>query len=114
MFEKLFQMKLKRIEKRGERQKQRYELEEKYAEFYPHKNGKKVSNIMLIVIVVAIVCYTVASFVLQYHTSTEISSTLTTLWFSFWTIEACALAGIRISKVRKEHKNEYEDEDSLG
>lgn len=111
MREKLFQMKLKRIERRGERQKQRYELEEKYAEYYPHKSGKKVSNVMLVVIVAAIVSYTVASFLLQYHTSTEISSTLTTLWFSFWTIEACAMAGIRISKVRKEHRN---DEDSLG
>ena len=110
MFDKLFQMKLKRIERKGERQKIKQELENKYAEYYPHKNGKKVSNVMLFVIVVAIVGYTVASFLLQYHTSTEISATLTTLWFSFWTIEACALAGIRISKVRKERH----DEDSLG
>lgn len=110
MREKLFQMKLKRIERRGERQKRKCELEARYMEYYPHKSGKKVSNIMLAVIVAAIVSYTVASFALQYHTSTEVSSTLTTLWFSFWTIEACALAGIRISKVRKEHN----DEDDLG
>ena len=48
----LFQMKLKRIEKRGERQKAKCELEEKYAEYYPHREGAKVSNIMLIIIVV--------------------------------------------------------------
>ena len=114
MFEKLFQRKLKRIERRCERQKQRYELEEKYAEFYPHKNGKKVSNIMLIIVVIAIVGYVVASFMLQYSTSTEISSTLTTCWFSFWTIEILSLAGIKISKVRKEHIIEHMEEDNLG
>lgn len=114
MNDKYFQKKLERIKRRGERQKAKYELEAQYTEFYPHKNGKKVSNVVLAVIVIAIIGYTVASFVLQYHTGAEISSTLTTLWFSFWTIEACALAGIKISKVRKEHKNEYEDDDSVG
>lgn len=104
-----FKKKLQKIKRQGERQKVMYELEERYAQYYPHKTGKRVSNIMLAVIVIAITCYTIASFILQYHTGTEISSTLTTLWFSFWTIEACALAGIRISKVRKE--NQYNEED---
>ena len=114
MFEKLFQMHLKRIEKRGERQKAKYELEAKYEEYYPHKNGKKVSNIMLAIVVIMIVGYVIADFVLQYHTSIEISPTITTCWFSFWTIEILALAGIKVSKVRKEHKIEHDNEDSLG
>ena len=110
MFEKLFQMKLKRIKAKGERQKQKYELEEKYSEFYPHKNGKRISNIMLVVIVFSIVAYTIASFWLAYTTGASIDSTLTTCFYAFWTVEILSLAGIRISKVRKESN----DEDSLG
>ena len=109
MFERLFQRRLKRIEKRGERQRQKYELEEKYAEFYPSKNGKKVSNIMLATVVIMIVGYVVANFVLQYNTGAEVSPTITTCWFGFWTIEILALAGIKVSKVRKEHQYDEED-----
>lgn len=111
MFERLFQRKLKRIEKRGERQKAKQELIDKYAEYYPHKAGRKVSNIMLAVIVIMIVGYVIADFVLQYHIGVEMSPTITTCWFAFWTVEILALAGIKVSKVRKEHKY---DEDSFG
>lgn len=114
MREKLFQMELDRIKKRGERQKRRQALKNKYAEYYPNRGNKKVSNIVLAVIVMAVIGYTVASFMLQYHTSTEISPTLTTLWFSFWTVEACALAGIKISKVKKHSEETSEDDDILG
>ena len=112
MNDKRFQKKLDKIEKCGERQKAIYELESQYAEYYPHKSGKKVSNIMLAIVVIAIVGYVIASFALQYHTSVEISSTLTTCWFSFWGAEILALAGIRISKVRKENYSEdvFEEE----
>jgi uncharacterized membrane protein YwzB len=65
------------------------------------KVKKKVSNIMLVVVCVMIFLYTVASFVLQYLTQTEVSSTLTTAWFTFWAVELFALAGIRVSKVVK-------------
>lgn len=114
MREKLFQIKLKRIEARGERQKRKYELEEKYAEYYPHKNGKKVSNIMLVAVILSIVAYTVASFWLAYATGISIDSTLTTCFYTFWSCEVLALAGIRISKVRKEYANEYVNEEDLG
>lgn len=104
----LFQMKLKRIEKRGERQKAKVALEEKYAEYYPHREGTRVSNIMLAVIVTMIVGYVIASFVLQYHTSIEMSPTITTCWFAFWTVEIVALAGIKVSKVFKSKHNDEE------
>ena len=106
----LFQMKLKRIEKRGERQKAKCELEEKYAEYYPHREGAKVSNIMLAVIVIMIVGYVIASFILQYHTSIEMSPTITTCWFAFWTVEIISLAGIKVSKVFKARKNHDDEE----
>ena len=60
---------------------------------------KKVSNIMLVIIIIAIIAYTVANFWLQYVVGIEVSPTLTTAWFSFWGAEVVALAGIRISKV---------------
>ena len=113
MESKRFQKKLEKIRKKGERQKAKYELEAQYAEYYPHKSGQKVSNLMLAIVVIAIVGYVVASFILQYHTSTEISSTLTTCWFGFWTIEILALAGIKISKTRNTAYEEHDDE-SLG
>lgn len=74
-----------------------------------NKVKKKVSNIMLVVICAMIFLYTAASFILQYFTSVEISSTLTTAWFAFWSVELISLAGIRVSKVVK---GEYEYDDS--
>lgn len=105
----LFQMKLKRIEKRGERQKAKQELEAKYAEYYPQREGAQVSNIMLAVIVTMIVGYVIASFILQYHTSIEMSPTITTCWFAFWTVEIVALAGIKVSKVFKAKNHDDEE-----
>lgn len=65
------------------------------------KPKKKVSNIMLVVVCLMIILYAAANFVLQYYTSIEVSPTLTTAWFSFWSVEILALAGIRVSKVIK-------------
>lgn len=107
MNDKRFQKKLDKIEKRGERQKAQYELESRYAQYYPHKNGTKVSNVMLAIVVIMIVGYVFADFMLQYHTSIEISPTITTCWFSFWGAEIIALAGIKVSKVLKEPREEY-------
>lgn len=103
-------MKLKRIEKRGERQKAKQELIDKYAPYYPSKR-RKVSNIMLVVIVTAITLYTVASFWLTYVSGVSIDSTLTTCFYAFWTSEIVVLAGIRASKVFKARKNDDNDEE---
>ena len=106
MNDKRFQKKLEKIRKKGERQKKRIELEAQYAEYYPHRRGAKVSNVMLFIIVTMITLYTIASFILQFCTAVEISSTLTTCFFAFWGTEILALAGIRVSKVYKEKKEE--------
>lgn len=105
MNDKRFQKKLEKIRKKGERQKEKMELEAQYAEYYPHRRGAKVSNVMLVIIVAMVTLYTVASFVLQFCTAVEISSALTTCFFAFWGTEIVALAGIRVSKVYKD-KNE--------
>lgn len=68
-------------------------------------NKKKVSNVMLVFIVIAIVVYTIANFLLQYFAGIEVSPTLTTAWFSFWGVEIIALASIKCSKVKHENEN---------
>ena len=65
---------------------------------------------MLALIVVAIVLYTAAAFALQYFAHEEISSTVTTSWFAFWTVEIVALAAIKTSKVKHDYKKEGEEE----
>lgn len=115
MNDKRFQKKLEKIRKKGERQKEKAELEAQYAEYYPHRRGAKVSNLMLAIIVLAITVYTIASFVLQFCTAVEISSTLTTCFFAFWSAEIIALAGIRVSKSRKNKDEEdLPDDESEG
>lgn len=61
---------------------------------------KKVSNLVLIAAVAAVVCYAVTATVVQLITAAELSPTLTTAWFSFWGAEIIALAAIKTSKVR--------------
>lgn len=71
------------------------------------KPKKEVSKVMLVFIVIAIVLYTIADFVLQYFTSVEVSPTLTTCWFAFWGTEIVALAVIKTSKVK--HQTDTKD-----
>lgn len=100
MREKIFQWKLRRIQKRGDRYKREKELRDTYAECWPEKKTKKVSNIMLVIIVAAIISYALVAFQLQYLTGMEISSTLTGCWYAFWGTEIVSLALIRTSKVK--------------
>lgn len=86
------------------------EIEDEFGEYFPEKKHRKVSNIILIIAIIAIVSYTVASFVLQYYTNVEVSSTLTTCWYSFWTVELVAMAGIKINK----DMHYYDDDESHG
>ena len=110
MTEKIFQWKLDRIKKRGERYKQEKELLDAYEKYMPEKRKSKVSNIMLVIIVAAIVGYVVADFWLQFHMGMEISPTITTCWFTFWGAEIVSLAGIKMTKVR----NESQIDNSVG
>lgn len=115
MFEKLFQLKLKLIKKRRERQKARYELEKEYLEFTKHKKHK-VSNIMLVIIVIAILSYTIANFWLAYTTGVYMDSTLTTCFYAFWSSEIVALATLKTSKIVKGigyKKDDNDDDDEF-
>lgn len=113
MWDKIFQRRLKRIERRGERQKAKQEMIDKYAEYYPSKK-RKVSNVMLVVIVSAITVYTVASFWLTYATGVSIDSTLTTCFYAFMSSELIALASIKCSKVIKNGNDDrFSEEDQI-
>jgi flagellar biosynthesis component FlhA len=72
------------------------------------KSKKNFTKALLPWIIVAIMIYTIAAFILQFFTQTEISTTLTTCYYGFWTVEIISLAGIKATKVRK-NKNDNED-----
>ena len=104
MREKLFQWKLNRLKKRGERYKREYKVKAAYVRYLPERKRRKVSNILLVVAVMAIGAYTVANLWITYKTGVSIDSTLTTCFYTFWVSEIFALAGIKLSKV----KNNYD------
>ena len=109
MSDKRFQKRLEKIRKQGDQYKQEKELRDMYEAYVPEKKKKKVSNIMLVIVMAAIIVYAAANFALQYFTTIEVSSTLTTCWFTFWGAEIFALAGIKISKVRNGSSEECSD-----
>ena len=75
------------------------------------KPKRKVSNIMLVVICTMIVLYTAADFALQYFTSIEVSPTLTTAWFAFWSTELIALTAIKTTKVKHNRDSDSDAEE---
>ena len=77
------------------------------------KQKRKVSNIMLVLICAMIILYTAATFVLQYFTSVEISPTLTTAWFTFWTVEIVALAAIKSTKVKHTKEDKSSEKETV-
>ena len=101
-----FKRKLRRIRRKGEMYKKEKEVRDAYAEFWPNKRERKTSTVMLVIIVASIILYTVGAFFIQYHTGVEVSSTLTTCWFSFWGVEILAITGIRISKLFKSESSD--------
>ena len=52
--------------------------------------------------------------IIQYNTGVEVSSTLSTLWYGFWTVEITALAGIKVTKVIKDKQTESDDSGAAG
>ena len=103
-----FKRKLRQIKREGEQYKRIKELQDAYAEYWPEKKKRKVSNVMLVIIIFAIVSYVMASFWVQYKTGMSIDSTLTTCWFGFWTVEIIALTTIKNNKTKHGTDDSYE------
>ena len=101
---KEFSEEMKKIKARNEQIELRNKLREERNKVSIFKINKvNTSTKILISVIVAIVSYTIISLYIQYSTGVEVSDTLTTLWFSFWTVEIAALAGIKITKVIKDY-----------
>lgn len=96
-----FKRKLRKIRRKGEMYKKEKEVRDAYAEYWPDRKERKVSNIMLAVAVTSIVFYTIASFWIQYKTGVPVDSTLTTCFYAFFGSELLAITGIKISKIFK-------------
>ena len=113
MTEEKFQKELEKIQEKNEEIKLKNKLK---AERNKYRRKMSTSNKVLIASIMAIVIFTIICLYIQYATSTSVSDTLITLWYSFWTVEILSLAGIKISKVVKNYESSsiVEDEESVG
>lgn len=73
------------------------------------KKKRHFANYIVFLSIIAVTVFTTAAFILQFKGYMEISSTLTTCWFAFWTVEIIALASIRNQKTKYEKKEETDD-----
>lgn len=103
----MHERRLKKIQKQGERYKKEQAVRDAYAEYWPDRKKRKVSNIMLCVIILAIVLYTIAAFWVQYKTGIPIDPTLSTLFYGFWTVELISLTTIKNNKTK--HNNSCDE-----
>ena len=118
MTDEKFQKELKKIQLKNKKIELKNKLKSernKYRRFNLSKMN--TSNKVLISAIVAVILFTIACLYIQYTTSVEVSSTLITLWYSFWTVEIVSLAGIKVTKVIKDYhidKLNADDEESVG
>lgn len=112
MTEKRFQKKLEKIQEKNKEIELKNKLKDEKNK-YKRFNWSKMStsNKVLLSSIVAIISFTIICLYIQYATSMEVSSTLITLWFSFWTVEIISLAGIKVSKVFKNSEFSLSTED---
>ena len=121
MTEEKFQKELEKIQEKNKEIELKNKLKDEKNK-YKRFNWSKMStsNKVLLSSIVAIISFTIICLYIQYATSMEVSSTLITLWFSFWTVEIISLAGIKVSKVFKNYdsssaiEDDVEDEESVG
>ena len=107
-----YQEKYKKIQLRNYEIKLKNKLREEKRKVKRFDFSKiKTSNLVLFSSIVMIILFTIACLFVQYKTGSEPSSTLITLWFTFWTVEIVSLAGIKITKVIKERKEDFKEDD---
>lgn len=71
----------------------------------------KISNIMLVISVLMITIYVGLNFISLLKVGSCLDSSITVSFFTFWTGEIFALAGIKITKVK--HGNSTDDIEDL-
>lgn len=111
MTDKKFQRKLEKIKKRGERYKKEKELKDVYAKYVPEKKKRKISNIVLALVLAIIIAYTIACFWITYVTGMTIDPTLTTCVYSFFGSELFMLLILKATKIVKgtDYNNDQQD-----
>ena len=75
------------------------------------KKKRHFADYIVFLSIIAVTGFTVAAFVLQFKGLMEISATLTTCWFAFWTVEIIALASIRNQQTKNNYKNKEGEND---
>lgn len=76
------------------------------------KRKRSFADYIVFISIFMVSLFTVAAFILQFKGLMEISATLTTCWFAFWTVEIVALAAIRTSKVKHNYEKEGQEDDN--
>lgn len=109
MTKREYDYKLKKIQEQNIQIEMRNKLREERGKFKTTNKKIKTSNLVLFATIVAIILYTIACLYIQYNIGMEVSSTLTTLWYSFWTVEIVALTGIKVTKVIRDAKDKDDD-----
>lgn len=79
-----------------------------------NKRKKHFSDYIVAAAVTAVGLYTASAVTLQFCGLMEISPTLTTCWFGFWTAEIAALAAIKGGKVKHGDKRTTNDKNKGG
>lgn len=77
-----------------------------------HKKHKKnlTSKIILAISIMSTIAYTITAFLLQFHGNAEISPTLTTCFFTFFTVEIFNLTSIKKSKIKNNYNSQINEE----
>lgn len=78
------------------------------------KKKRSFADYIVYISIAAVTLFTIAAFVLQFKGLMEISATVTTCWFAFWTVEIVALAAIRTSKVKHNYEKEGQEDNNNG
>lgn len=76
------------------------------------KKKRSFADYIVFVSIFMVATFTIAAFALQFCGMMEISATLTTCWFGFWTVEIVALASIKNVKVKNEYNKNKEEENN--
>lgn len=114
MSKERYNSKLKRLREKNKQIELRNKLKKernKYRRFSLSKMS--TSNKVLTASIVMVILFTIACLYIQYVTSVEVSSTLITAWYTFWTVELMSLAGIKVTKVIKDYKPVSEETEEL-
>ena len=74
------------------------------------RNKKKFMDRMVVLSAFMIIIFTVAAIVLQFVTQVELSGTLITCWYAFWTAEIFSLMSIKNTKTKHRVKDDQEED----